>query len=312
MRTSRGPVSGRQRLGRFALAALLAGCVSAARPAEAEIVFTPADITIGENSSYNLDLNNDGVTDFIISTSQSSITCPFNHISFYDTVAETPASGNGAEGSPPVRLIKGGEIGPSQTFYGSAGTMAWLQGCDFITGGDSWIESQIGYGAPPIPLTGFLGLELQLNGETYYGWAWLSVSLKTSPHNLLVTLKGYAYQNTPGVPINAGEMPPGNFEITTSPTSASVSPGESTSSTTTLTAEDGFRATVSLSCTAAAGYHVSCEVTPNSVTFDGTNSATATLLINTSSSSPAGTYGINVKGTYGTISNATKFTLTVP
>ena len=41
------------------------------RPAirEAKIVYTPTKITIRPNASYNLDLNNDGVTHFTISTS---------------------------------------------------------------------------------------------------------------------------------------------------------------------------------------------------------------------------------------------------
>jgi hypothetical protein len=46
-----------------------------------------------------------------------------------------------------------------------------------------------------------------MDGETYYGWALLSVSATTKGTNpqAVVTLKGYAYETSPGVPINAGQ-----------------------------------------------------------------------------------------------------------
>ena len=112
----------RQYLNRVSVAIILVAVgLFAAWPVDAEIVYTPADITVGENSSYNLDLNNDGVTDFIISTSQSPQRCgPNGAQAPYDTVAETPASGNTAVGSPPARLKEGGLIGPKQAFYGGA------------------------------------------------------------------------------------------------------------------------------------------------------------------------------------------------
>ena len=106
-------------------------------------------------------------------------------------------------------------------------------------------------------------------------------------------------------------MPPGSFKVTTSPTSASVSPGQSTTSTLILTPELGFSDTMALSCSAALGYDVSCNVSPSSVTLDGTNSATAALVINTAPSSRAGTYKITARGTYGTLDYGTTFTLTV-
>jgi hypothetical protein len=58
-------------LSRFAVATIFVGVglLALAHPAVAQIVYTPTDITIAPNTSYNLDLNNDGVTDFVISTS---------------------------------------------------------------------------------------------------------------------------------------------------------------------------------------------------------------------------------------------------
>lgn len=135
--------------------------------------------------------------------------CAFGHTGLYDTVAESLVSGNGAEGSPPTNLKEGFQIGPSETFYGGAGTMAWLQSCQFVTGGGNWIDEQYcGYDCyHQKGLLGYLGLMFQIDGETHYGWALLSVGVvpnKAKPQ-VLVTPYGYAYETTPGVPINAGQ-----------------------------------------------------------------------------------------------------------
>lgn len=49
----------------------------------------------------------------------------------------------------------------------------------------------------------YLGLVFQVNGDTYYGWAELSVIVNGS--KAIATLTGYAYENIPGMPINAGQ-----------------------------------------------------------------------------------------------------------
>src|SRR5258708_24407700 len=42
------------------------GLLAAGQLAEAKIVYTPANVTLGRNSTYVLDLNNDGIPDFEI------------------------------------------------------------------------------------------------------------------------------------------------------------------------------------------------------------------------------------------------------
>jgi len=61
------PDSLHKRLDLYALAASTAGVSFLAlggQSAEAEIIYTPTNQTIGVNSSFNLDLNHDGITDF--------------------------------------------------------------------------------------------------------------------------------------------------------------------------------------------------------------------------------------------------------
>ena len=101
-----------------------------------------------------------------------------------------------------------------------------------------------------------------------------------------------------------------NFTIRASPTSATVSAGQSTSSTLKLSSVGGFSGTVKLSCGFPTGKGLSCGVSPSSVTLSGPP-ATANLSIGTASGTPAGVYKIKAKGVSGTLSNTTTFTLTV-
>src|ERR1700734_1331616 len=57
--------SNHKQLSMYALAAVV--CLLALiQPSVAEIVYTPVNVKIGLNQTYDLDLNNDGVTDFTI------------------------------------------------------------------------------------------------------------------------------------------------------------------------------------------------------------------------------------------------------
>lgn len=194
MKTSSGPASVHQHLSRFAIAAILAGAglLAAAWTAEAQVVYTPTNITISEGK-YKLDLNNDGVTDFTIAVSNGQNKTPpcQNH---HYTVQETPSSDNGAESSAyPAELVTGDQIGPSQSFYAGRGVLLyWHESCKIHSKGN-WVLGQPGY----------LGLSFQLNGETYYGWAQLNITAGGGVAS--ATLTGYAYESTPGMPINAGQ-----------------------------------------------------------------------------------------------------------
>ena len=199
MKAYSGPESVRQHVNRFAIATLLTGVglLALAWPAQAKIVYTKVNVQIPSNSSYNLDLNNDGVTDFTITTAYSYSKCQGpggGGFKMYFSVGETPASGNGAEGSPPARLMNGDLIGPSQTFYGGTGSMAYLykqycQGNEIRSG--NWPGQH-----------GDLGLSFQINGETHYGWAHLIV---TNGSSTAATLTGYAYESIANMPIDAGK-----------------------------------------------------------------------------------------------------------
>jgi hypothetical protein len=128
-----------------------------------------------------------------------------NGAGFRESFDETPASGNGVADAPPARLLEGDEVGPSQTFYGGTGTLASYNyscggtGCLGYSGSGNWIIQQ---GDNYKGEMGYLGLMFQIDGETHYGWALLSVNLGPPP---FVTLKGYAYETIANMPIAAGQ-----------------------------------------------------------------------------------------------------------
>jgi len=173
------------------------------RPAEAEIVYTPVNVTIHPQQHYHLDLNNDGVTDFTISN--DLIVIDGQCLSSRSGVYETPAAGNGTQDSPPADaqlpadLKEGDEIGPDQAFgVGQRALVYANQECGPYQTGGRW---------NPNGNNGYLGLMFQINGETHYGWAELHITYTRGKGwiDFYATLTGYAYETIPGMPINAGQ-----------------------------------------------------------------------------------------------------------
>lgn len=137
-----------------------------------------------------------------------------------------------------------------------------------------------------------------------------------NPHAGLVldkngNLYGLTYQGGTGGYGVAFRFTPPNFKIATSPSKSTISPGGSAKSTLTISPVAGFMGTVALTCTVPSGEGLTCKVSPNSVTLNGTNSATANLSVYTSPSTPAGTYKIKANGASGTLQHSTILTLTV-
>jgi hypothetical protein len=176
----------------FAIAAAaIVAVLALAPPARGQIVYTPVNVTLGLSGTYNLDLNDDGVTDFTIWTTNEG-RCAY-HSTWVWEFGENPSPGNGAMAS---RLRKGSEIGPSQVFLsGGPVVLTYLFGEFVVTDGKCGYV----YEGPWLERSGYLGLSFQVNGETYYGWAHLKVSGDTA------TLDGYAYETTPGMAIEAGQ-----------------------------------------------------------------------------------------------------------
>ena len=188
-----------------AASAVGVGFLLTAGPASARIVYTPAYAPIGFSTSFALDLNHDGITDFKF----YAIGPTFSWLKVYSwqagnaVVGQTQGASSGY-GAPftcrgASALPAGHRIGPGSRF-GAYRTMflkistAPASGPGFFVKCGSWENAQ----------GRFLGLEFMVQGQKHFGWARLN---RTGPRNN-TRLTGYAYEIEPNKPIRAGDTGP--------------------------------------------------------------------------------------------------------
>lgn len=193
------------RLNAYALAAGATGAamLALAPPSLAEIVYTPASGKVSRNGSFELDLNRDGIVDFTIVDHVEGTAIQFlsvipaegNHVMCSWVACTSGFSYAGA-------MQFGNKIGTNQ--YGWIDWPRDLMAFEVFSsrGGESFgawahvFENHARY----------LGLQIQINGETHFGWARLNVRFRLdSPPTWEARITGYAYETTPGRPIRAGQ-----------------------------------------------------------------------------------------------------------
>jgi len=186
----------------LAAGATLAGASGAA---QAKVVFTPSNVVL-RSGSLQIDLNNDGTTDFILSIRIDNYADAQDHFArgvrqppessdfaFYLSASGATASDGMAEGSSsrraPAAFRNGAKIGRSATFE-RKGVMA------------SYIRSSFRrWSAGPFAdvTQRFLGVRFLINGQIHYGWIGFR---STSAYE--AALYGWAYETQPNTPIFAG------------------------------------------------------------------------------------------------------------
>ena len=183
-----------RQLNLYALAAGAAGVavLAGAPSAAAEVVFTSADYVITTHRKIILDLNHDGIGDFIISNHAFCTT----DICGRTLRAEPLGTINRVEGVKGLiqtfyasALARGAQIGPTAHFVGKI--MA-ASGTEYGSAGQ-WQNVADRY----------LGLRFSINGSIHYGWARFSVTSGTG--TITATLTGYAYETVANKPITAGK-----------------------------------------------------------------------------------------------------------
>ncbi|HTU42768.1 MAG TPA: hypothetical protein VMF10_13745 [Candidatus Aquilonibacter sp.] len=183
----------------YALAASAAGVglLALTKPAEGEVVYTPVHVTLSGvgRSTYTIDVNHDGITDYGFTLSNSQ----FVGMLSVDAWANQLTTSNGVEfkGSIflPVALNPGSPIGSHDRFFGCIGCSTY-QDLVFVARG-----RKAGYWANVSDR--YLGLKFFVGSNTYYGWARLSV--KVDGKTVTALLTGYAYEDMPNLPIRAGQ-----------------------------------------------------------------------------------------------------------
>jgi hypothetical protein len=185
----------------------------------AQIVYTNiADAT--PNATYPLDLNNDGVIDFLIQfDAGAKIMCKPQSNNAY--LGELVGGVHLAWALSPSRRV----CDTSATWYGAAnnGTMAWGANVGY------WVGQTDKY----------LALKLMVGTNTYYGWARFDVL----PTSASFTIKDYAYQSTPNACIQLGQTTLG---IQENRNIFSIAPNPFISSTTIQMAKNLDNATLTM------------------------------------------------------------------
>ena len=190
--------------------------------ADGQIVYTDVDpdLTImGDtaNGSFDIDMDNDGTLDFgllhFVQTDGdvgAKVTDP--SLAGVNRVVGAPG---GLGYAYPSALNSGDPI--------SGGVGPWLSWAGAPGGEMSLVFAYAGgnvYGNWS-DVSGFVGVEFQSSGNTYYGWIELTVALGGAS----ITIKGYAYESSDGVAIDAGAVissvpdigAPGSFTLFPNP-----------------------------------------------------------------------------------------------
>jgi hypothetical protein len=196
-KTATLPKSIHQQLNMYALVASAAGVslLALAQPAEAEIVYTPANRPFPHNKTVFLDLNKDGTNDFKFMLHSSHHTGGF----FYSLRVEGSGPSNEIwfAGTSAGRLEcaaalpKGIAVGPGHPFR-----QGYLQ-MFFAASGDNnpdglhcpWVAAKT---QPYLPV------RFSIAGAVHYGWVRFTAGIQRA------TLTGYAYETIPNKPIITG------------------------------------------------------------------------------------------------------------
>jgi hypothetical protein len=192
-----------KRLLAYASAASAAGVglLAVAQSAEAKIVYTASNTTIEEDVPLNLDLNNDGITDFVLNYAFDSGK-RHQEGGFASALIIYPGqTGNEVWG---IHSAKGFECAaalPGAVNVGAGAAFQaqylplWQASGSYTRGGTAhcpWASKHRG---------AFLGLKFVIGGQIHYGWAHITVTNSLAG----TVLNGYAYETVANQPILTGK-----------------------------------------------------------------------------------------------------------
>ena len=176
-----------RRLSMYAVAASAAGVslLALAPSAQAKIVYTQTHQLLGVGDRYRLDLNHDGIVDFVLSNTYY----PPNFFVDVRISGRNKVAGGHTYAYP---LPPGAKIGPALAFDGLL--LAWSD----PNGVSDWSGPWLNVGAR------YLGMHFQIKGKLHYGWARVNV-LFFPYQGFAARLTGYAYETVPNKAIIAGK-----------------------------------------------------------------------------------------------------------
>ena len=192
-----------QRLNMYALAAGAAGVgmLASAQPAQARIVYTPANVPIVQNGGpVELDLNHDGIGDFqfsnVYTTERKRPPEGFHQSSLavYPTQQSNRVRAVESHGAfEAAALHKGKDVGPHSPFQPAQSALIMVACAGGTSGGGcggEWLKVKQAY----------LGLKFVIKGKAHFGWARIRLVGESNP-----TIVGYAYETVPNKRIITGQ-----------------------------------------------------------------------------------------------------------
>jgi len=219
------PDSVQHQLTMYALAAGAAGAgmLVLGLPAEAKIIYTPADKSIMPNHTIPLDLNHDGTIDFRFKDMHfTSPTYGFDHTGILSIVPAHQANrilGHSRTNRHYASALRAAVwIGPKKRFTPGPKIMATV----FSDTGARRELSDSCNGPWSGAKDRYLGLKFFIKGEVHFGWARLNVSCPGT--DVVATLTGYAYETIPNKPILAGQTTGSDQESSVTPDAALTAP----------------------------------------------------------------------------------------
>ena len=179
------------------------GLLALAQPAYSEVIYTPAQLSLPENSTLSIDIDGDGTADFKFINQHHSSGVQSYFETYGHVLVDTGPAGNQviASGRFAAALPSSSEVGSGAHFLnGNRHFMVeCLQSYNFQRIRGPWRHVQNRY----------LGLQFAINGETHFGWIRITSSHRNScKFRLVVT--GYAYETEPNKPIVTGQTSKAN------------------------------------------------------------------------------------------------------
>lgn len=174
------------------------GMLALVQPADAKIVYTPANVQLITGQNVYVDLNHDGTNDFYFVGQQSQKTS--SGFAFLDITPEAGLNRNAiwavhSNGRRcAAELTAGKQVRTGRPFQHSSLPLF------FRSWGWTGGTSRCGWTKKLGPH--YLGLKFHIKGKIHYGWARVTV---VSYPQYGATLTGYAYETVPNKPIIAGK-----------------------------------------------------------------------------------------------------------
>jgi hypothetical protein len=203
-----------RQLNTYALVASAAGVsmLALTRTSEAKVVYTETHQVTRAHLPLYIDLNHDGIKDFLLRTTYYAGTSYFKlgldasgYRNINNVVAGRRFSRSGYFFSAASALPAGAQIGPKRKFPVQHPFMAVELFNRVHTSQYSDAGPWAGKGKGI--RNRYLGLKFVVHGEVHYGWARLSVTLghHRQYDDVIGTLTGYAYETIPNKAIIAGQ-----------------------------------------------------------------------------------------------------------